>query len=344
MRNALLNVSILLWPLVAISFFSALFGPRELSHTKGEAYYFHAADDLAEAALRSGLQDRQSELRGVFLGCLYVGRGRPSCSCDSSAVATLLKRALDLPGVTVVVPFVESQLHRNIFSPVQLRRPDLAATVYGALERRALAIHDGWPVSLRKRADLDPRCAKECEGDGCERKPAVDFWNQQWNADDFKDQVVQGGSNDDAYANVCATEPMESLRRNIDWHLCAWMIHTQDRWGWDTTARLVSRKFVERRVLVGPYGRSDIVELVGSVGIVESLVRVAATQPWFGSQFAGARAGQAREEIRDLICGVIPACASQFRGRAHIGYDHGAPAGGAWRASVRFDSGFRVGG
>lgn len=57
----------------------------------------------------------------------------------AQAAITLARRALDLPGVLVVLPYVEEQIRYKVFNPVNAVTPDLAGTLEAILDDQRLS-------------------------------------------------------------------------------------------------------------------------------------------------------------------------------------------------------------
>lgn len=57
-----------------------------------------------------------------------------ACPEAAQAAVVLARRALEEPGVTVLLPFVPDQIHHKVFNPLQTLLPDLGATIHAILE------------------------------------------------------------------------------------------------------------------------------------------------------------------------------------------------------------------
>lgn len=55
----------------------------------------------------------------------------------AQAVMTMARRALDRPGIIVLLPYVESQLRHKVFNPLLATSPDLLATMHAVLDEFA---------------------------------------------------------------------------------------------------------------------------------------------------------------------------------------------------------------
>jgi hypothetical protein len=102
-------------------------------------HFAHAAMDAKvvvplrwqEALRRAAEKWHKSNLKVVII-LEEIDRADPPMA---QAAITLSKRALELPGVTVIIPYVEEQMRYKVFNPLHCYSPDLASSMYAILHK-----------------------------------------------------------------------------------------------------------------------------------------------------------------------------------------------------------------
>ncbi|MBI5900693.1 MAG: hypothetical protein HZB40_15870 [Rhodocyclales bacterium] len=79
---------------------------------------------VVEAANREGLK--------LVMILDEIDRADPEVA---QAAITLARRALDLPGVMTILPYVEAQIRHKVFNPLTAKSPDLRATMFAVIDQ-----------------------------------------------------------------------------------------------------------------------------------------------------------------------------------------------------------------
>ena len=84
-----------------------------------------------QGGFRRVMEKANHEKLKVVIVLDEIDRTEPEAA---QAVVTLARRALDLPGILTILPYVEAQLRYKVFNPFAVVSPDLAATMFAVLE------------------------------------------------------------------------------------------------------------------------------------------------------------------------------------------------------------------
>lgn len=191
---------------------------------------------------------RQQEHRSVLWILDEIDRSSPAMA--QSAV-TLARRALNLPGSIVLLPYVEEQLRYKVFNPFAVSRPDIGSTLQAVM----------WNYRLEMDPNLTVREALGLRTDGTERADAAEppeHAKELLDSVEMKQQTKQGA---ELAEQILAAEPLASLQRRLQRRLAYWLADARSGVR-NRLTFLFEEKYLSLKLDVPPLGSREVAEMV----------------------------------------------------------------------------------
>lgn len=213
-----------------------------------------------------------------------IDRSSPAMA---QAAVTLARRALNLPGCVVLLPYVQEQLRFKVFNPYAVSRPDIGSTLQAVM----------WEYALRVDPNLSLQKAL-LEGERLPDPLGV------YRAVESGDGKKASRESTDLLEQILAAEPAATLERHLQWRLSTWLAGAR-RGVRERLSFLFEEKYLSLRLDVPPLTASEVAEMVQRFPHLEPLYRRFMTEN--GLDGSGEEAAETDRKIRAAIAGAIEA-------------------------------------